>query len=52
MPAPKYNKIRKAVCCQGYNNFKKSAVKLEKLNGIGKQKSEVPDTIKLYAGDL
>ena len=27
-------KIRKAVCCQGYNNFEKSAVKLEKLNGI------------------
>jgi hypothetical protein len=22
------------VCCQCYNNFKKSAVKLEKLNGI------------------
>ena len=32
--------------------IKNSAVKLEKLNGIGKQKSEVPDTIKLYAGDL
>ena len=24
------------MCCQCYNNFKKSAVKLEKLNGIGR----------------
>ena len=32
------------MCCQGYNNFEKSAVKLEKLNGI---ETGGADTIKL-----